>query len=277
MTDKNRSRGIKGFSDLRSEETKEEENVNWYTGGEKSGLQVQAPVNKNSLIKDLLKEALQNGTKPVSEDSEPIIGNGYKLGSTSGSSQYLKSNQKKQIRIKLNLWKNGFTVDDSPLRDYYSPQNQEFINKIKKGEIPTELQKYGTDIEVDLIDSSVTEYTEPPKTLKPFSGTGQMLGSGSTPVISVPQNIVTPIINATVDTSQPTTSIQIRLADGQRLIGTFNHSHPVHEIRNFIESTKPSNFQYDLITSFPQKVLSNESQTIKDAGLINSVVIQKKK
>lgn len=32
----------------------------------------------------------------------------------------------------------------------------------------------------------------------------------------------------------PTTSIQIRLADGSRLVGTFNHNHTVGDIRRYI-------------------------------------------
>lgn len=37
-----------------------------------------------------------------------------------------------------------------------------------------------------------------------------------------------------VDASQPTTSIQIRLADGSRLSGRFNLSHTIDDIRTFI-------------------------------------------
>lgn len=37
-----------------------------------------------------------------------------------------------------------------------------------------------------------------------------------------------------VDSSQPTTSIQIRLADGSRLSGRFNLSHTVNDIRTFV-------------------------------------------
>ena len=33
----------------------------------------------------------------------------------------------------LKLWKNGFSVDDGPLRTYSDPANQEFLDTIKKG------------------------------------------------------------------------------------------------------------------------------------------------
>jgi UBX domain-containing protein 1 len=40
--------------------------------------------------------------------------------------------------------------------------------------------------------------------------------------------------SVTVDSSCPVTTVQIRLADGSRLVGQFNHSHTVADIRRFI-------------------------------------------
>jgi UBX domain-containing protein 1 len=37
-----------------------------------------------------------------------------------------------------------------------------------------------------------------------------------------------------VDHSQPVTTVQIRLADGSRLLGQFNHSHTIADVRRFI-------------------------------------------
>lgn len=37
-----------------------------------------------------------------------------------------------------------------------------------------------------------------------------------------------------LDEAQPTTSIQIRLADGSRLSGRFNMSHTINDIRTYI-------------------------------------------
>ena len=91
----------------------------------------------------------------------------------------------------------------------------------------------------------------------------------------------TPIVTPTsvkdfvVDESQPTTSIQIRLTDGSRLIGKFNHTHTVAHVRAFIDRSKPSSSSYTLATSFPPKPIDNESQTLAEAGLLNSVIVQK--
>lgn len=40
--------------------------------------------------------------------------------------------------------------------------------------------------------------------------------------------------SVSVDSSRPVTTVQIRLADGSRLVGQFNHSHTIADIRRFI-------------------------------------------
>lgn len=40
--------------------------------------------------------------------------------------------------------------------------------------------------------------------------------------------------SVSVDSSLPVTTIQIRLADGSRLVGQFNHSHTIADVRRFI-------------------------------------------
>lgn len=75
------------------------------------------------------------------------------------------------------LWKNGFSVDEGPLRDYNDPNNAQFMNDIKAGRVPRELAVYGNDIDIDLINNAHENYKEPPKVLQPFTGSGQRLGS----------------------------------------------------------------------------------------------------
>jgi UBX domain-containing protein 1 len=40
--------------------------------------------------------------------------------------------------------------------------------------------------------------------------------------------------SVSVDSSRPVTTVQIRLADGSRLVGQFNHSHTIADVRRFI-------------------------------------------
>lgn len=102
--------------------------------------------------------------------------------------------------------------------------------------MPQELEEEaaGRQIYTDLVNKQHEEYKEPPKPkVIPFSGQGQTLGGPSSsaappPPTELPSEIV-------VDESKPTTTIQIRLADGTRLTGRFNHDHTILHVRAFIE------------------------------------------
>lgn len=122
---------------------------------------------------------------------------------------------------------------------------------------------------------------EPEKPQVPFQGVGRTLGSSSTAgtselSASAPINTQTPS-TFLVDESLPSTSLQLRLADGTRIVALFNYHHTVGDIRAFIDASRPSAIgDYQLQTvGFPPKILSDPSQTIEQAGLANSVVMQK--
>lgn len=126
---------------------------------------------------------------------------------------------------------------------------------------------------------------EPETRHVPFQGVGRTLGGGST---NVPEQTVaasaptstpspSPSPGLSVDTSLPSTSIQLRLADGTRMVARFNFHHTIGDIRAFIDASRPGGTRaYQLQTvGFPPKQLPDMTQTIEQAGLGNSVVIQK--
>jgi UBX domain-containing protein 1 len=42
--------------------------------------------------------------------------------------------------VKITLYANGFCIDEGDFRDYNEPQNKEFMEDVKKGIVPKELQ-----------------------------------------------------------------------------------------------------------------------------------------
>lgn len=80
-----------------------------------------------------------------------------------------------------------------------------------------------------------------------------------------------------INEAEPSTSIQIRLADGTRMVAKFNLTQTVADIRRFIKASRPDMQEgYGLqMNGFPPKQLSNNEESIKDAGLEGAVVIQK--
>lgn len=80
-----------------------------------------------------------------------------------------------------------------------------------------------------------------------------------------------------VDESKPTTSIQLRLYDGSRMVARMNTTHTVQDIRRFIRASRPDmTGGYQLMTGFPPAPIADEGQTIEDVGLLNAVINQRK-
>jgi len=284
--------GVRSLRDFANEDSDDddEEKVNWFTGGEKSGIQVQAPKkkNKDDIIDDVMNVAKQSGAKSASEyqsQSNSFTGSGFQLGSSNVPTKQV-NNPPKEVRKSIAMWKNGFSLDDGPLRKYDDPVNASFLDDVKKGIVPREIRnslEYDerTEISVELKDNRNEDYKEPVKVMTPFFGSGQKLGGPSTssiPTKSTSNNniSISNLEDIKIDETQPTTNIQIRCADGSKLIGKFNLTHTIKDIRRFIDKSKGIS-NYDIFSSFPSKIIADESQTISTAGLANSVVIQKPK
>ncbi|KAK7590321.1 hypothetical protein V9T40_001934 [Parthenolecanium corni] len=283
------------------ESSEEEEGQAFYAGGsEHSGQQVLGPPRgrRADIVSDMFRSVRAFGAEVVEPQSsssrsrQPIVfgGTGYRLGETSDDSQAVaakKTDDNSLFEITLKFWKNGFSVNDGPLRSYEDPKSQEILHHIKHGEIPNELimQAEGREISFNLEDFRHSEYVGSSPKSASFTGTGQKLGS-VTPTLSSPspasdnsssrEDAAVQPNPVEVDNSRPTTNIQIRLADGSRLVGTFNHDHTINDIRRYINASSASSRDrgYILLSSFPRKELVNNEETIAQAGLVNSVVMQ---
>ncbi|RDX89917.1 Plant UBX domain-containing protein 4, partial [Mucuna pruriens] len=257
----------------------------YYTGGEKSGMLVQDPPKGND-VDAIFNQARQLGAveRPIDQLQEPprstsFTGTGRLL---SGETVESAPQQPEAVVHNIVFWTNGFTVNDGPLRSLDDPENASFLESIKKSECPKELEPADrrSSVNVNLIRRN-EKYPEPEKRHAPFQGVGRTLGSSSTSEAAVtstpPSTAPIPSAGLVVDQSLPSTSIQLRLADGTRLISHFNYHHTVGNIRAFINASRPGdagNYQLQMM-GFPPKLLSDETQTIEQAGLANSVVIQK--
>ncbi|KAI8917979.1 hypothetical protein BC831DRAFT_516360 [Entophlyctis helioformis] len=212
------------------------------------------------------------------------------------------------VERHLTFWQDGFSIDDGPLREYEDPANQEFLRAIKSGRAPTSLLNvaYGQPVEVKVSHRMQEKYQPPAKKpMAAFAGSGQRLGGvvpGDAPAagsssepMSLPgafpgaasaparqatspaSTVAAPSASVAVDFNLPVTSIQIRLGDGTRLVAKFNHGHTVGDLVGFVHASRPGSSArpFVLQTTFPVKELTDHAATIKDAGLLNAVVVQK--
>eukprot|EP00882_Tetradesmus_deserticola_P021094 GHRQ01022824.1.p3 GENE.GHRQ01022824.1~~GHRQ01022824.1.p3 ORF type:complete len:184 (-),score=37.49 GHRQ01022824.1:550-1101(-) len=118
----------------------------------------------------------------------------------------------------------------------------------------------------------------PPGRYVAFSGAGRTLGasSGASSSQAAAASSAPPGEWEGVDESQPTTSVQLRLSDGSRMVARMNHTHTVADIRRFIRASRPDMAGgYTLATGFPPAPISDESQSLEEAGLLNAVINQR--
>ncbi|KAK6918824.1 SEP domain, partial [Dillenia turbinata] len=287
-----RSDRIRTFSDLnkgKSEggelsDSDSDDPTEYFTGGEKSGMLVQDP-SKSDDVDAIFNEARESGAVPEhlhpSSSSKTFTGTARKL---SGETVSSVPQQPESITHNITLWSNGFTINDGPLRRLDDPANAPFLESIRKSECPKELEPEDRAIPVYVsLVRRRENYPEPEKRQFPFQGVGRTLGSGSSATATGEAEVAPPVIppvpcmGLVVDETLPSTSIQLRLADGTRMIARFNHQHRISDIRAFIDASRPDGTRtYQLQTmGFPPKQLTDPNQTIEEAGLANSVVIQR--
>ncbi|XP_077295220.1 NSFL1 cofactor p47-like [Arctopsyche grandis] len=279
----------------------EEEGEAFYAGGSvRSGQQILGPgKNKNDIIADMFKSVREHGgiimnQEAESSSSRSFSGTGYKLGATPDDTTVVKdpklekSKKEAEQVVILRLWQNGFNLDGGELRPYSDPANTQFLDYVRRGEIPPELRR-GSEVFLTMEDRRHEEFSKiccGPS--KPFYGKGQMLGS-PTPVVigsTAQQPVETGDSEAdqkkaqtalNVNENEPTTNIQFRLADGSRISGRFNLTHTISNLREYIVAAVPA-YQlqtFILLTTFPNKELTDFNQTVKDAGLMNALVVQR--
>ncbi|KAL3898396.1 MAG: hypothetical protein SGCHY_002769 [Lobulomycetales sp.] len=289
------------------EEDKDKANQ-YYAGGEKSGQMVQgAPSSDraNQLVKDILQMAAEQGSSEQAGESgaqriqarpPTFTGRGNRLGGENdpvATSSAVAAEQTQAsgedlplVERRLTFYRNGFVIDNHPevLHDYNDPRNQLFLKQLKDGMANLAFLelKQGQEVELKVEHKSEEDFQPPKPKMKAFAGSGNRLGAPVTPASSSSSAAALPVASNTapsytVDDSQPTTSIQIRLADGSRQVARFNHSHTVGDVRQFIAMSRPGEASrvFALMTTFPNKELTDNSLSLKDAGLLGTVIVQK--
>ncbi|GAM18783.1 hypothetical protein SAMD00019534_019580, partial [Acytostelium subglobosum LB1] len=305
---------IRSLSDYNQEEENDDEDEDddktqrYFTGGEKSGLMVEsAPKQKkgddNKMVEKVFESAKKQGATPEPEAAKPkpqpaFEGSGYVLGNTNAGGAKVESPKEKkdseqQMEVKITFWQQGFTLDDGPLRRFDDPQNREFLEAINRGVVPKELEakapQHQYQLQIVLVDNRKQEYVEPPKPkYVAFSGGGQALGSGSSSTSTTTTTTSSSSstastqpasganMNIDIDKTKPTTVVQIRLADGTRHQVTFNETHTLSTLINYINSINGNTRAFDLLSGYPQRPINlDPNQTLKDANLLGAQVTQK--
>lgn len=228
------------------------------------------------ILLSLDSNAAKAGGEPSPAPPSRFRGSGQTLGGDDTPSQAVPDPTPRrqdpgdtQTRI-LHLWEDGFSIEDGPLRRFDDAQNAADLNMIRQGRAPLHLMgvRHDQPVDVQLIKHD-ENYKPQPKVYKPFSGSGQRLGSptpgGSVfsaapapaavtpPAAAAPSTPAVPEVP--IDPAQPTLALRVQLADGTRLPARFNTTNTVGDVYEFIERASSGNNgrPWVLATTFPNK------------------------
>jgi len=233
------------MDDLRKQEEEDKRATQSYVGGERSGLAVQNPGEPDDRF------AAMQANASASAGQGPFPADG----------------------VTVNVYRDGFTLNDGPFRSSSDPLNKKFLDDMARGTSPAELQAGKTEpVHVAVNDKRGEDY-KPPPAAKPafdaFTGAGNSMGGSSSASAAVAVSASAGSI--TVDPSKPKTKIRIRFHDGQNVTQELNEDHTVGELRAFCQQCSGGQAM-TIMGGFPPKPLEDDSMTIKVAGLGGSQV-----
>ncbi|KAF1847969.1 SEP-domain-containing protein [Cucurbitaria berberidis CBS 394.84] len=290
------------------EDFQDDENQDFFAGGEKSGLAVQNPNQSNprDQINNILKRARQNAPRPGGDEEEPASshfrGAGTTLGGDDAPSRTVPDPNANipapppRAHRELHLWRDGFSVDDGALFRYDDPANARTLEMINTGHAPLHILnvEHGQEVDVEVHAHKDEDYKQPKKKYVPFSGSGNRLGSptpgassAAAPISATTSSTTTTASTSAgsaqptvdVDASAPIVTLQIRLGDGTRLQSRFNTTHTIGDVYDFVARASPASQEreYALMTTFPSKELTDKAQVLGDMAEFKrgGVVVQK--
>lgn len=307
------SRGVKTFRDLNKEDEDDDDdktNTNFFTGGEKSGLQVEDPTNRDkkneqSIIDQIFQRAREQMDQPdtrpsANDEDEPLgprfTGTGFQLGDGTGPSAPVVDptsaipQRPSKVTREITFWKQGFTVGEGPLHRYDDPSNESVLQELNRGRVPMSLLdvEFGQDVDVSVFKKTDEDWKPPRRKIGGFHGQGQRLGSPVPGEVlsnsSSSANLVeSPLKEETVvkppsDEGEGDSLVQIRFANGKRVSRKFSSSDSIKTVYDFVRSHPFNELHkpFALSHSFPVKPIEeSEETTVESAKLKNAVIVQR--
>lgn len=301
---KSKKSGFRTLRDLNEPSDDEEDpQQNFFTGGEKSALQVENPnrdgddEQRPSLVESIFEKARQQMEEPddrpsasAEQPSTHFSGTGFKLGDSEqpleqirDPLEHLKKRPTKVSR-EIVFWRQGFTVGDGPLNRYDDPANQSVLEELRNGRVPLSVLgvDFGVDVDVSVLRKTDEDYVPPKRKLGGFSGVGQRLGSpvpGESPTPVPEQPAPAKQEEKPKDEGSGDSLVQIRFASGKRAAHKFNSSDSMAVVYDFVrhhDFNSDSSRPFNLSHAFPVKPIDDSLDvTVADAKLKNAVIVQR--
>eukprot|EP01006_Ploeotia_vitrea_P009692 TRINITY_DN23844_c0_g1_i1.p1 TRINITY_DN23844_c0_g1~~TRINITY_DN23844_c0_g1_i1.p1 ORF type:complete len:258 (-),score=153.43 TRINITY_DN23844_c0_g1_i1:609-1382(-) len=186
----------------------------------------------------------------------------------------------------ITVYANGFIIGDGEFRDSSEAENKAFVDDLLAGEVPRELEKevkkqFGNTVSsvgVQLVDKSKETYVPPKPKFSFANSKGQSLGGGGAG--SASGAVSAGFAGATakervLDPNAKACTIQLVLANRQRVKAQFNPSHTVLDIYRHVMFLSKHPGPFRLMSGFPPRPLKDPSLTV-EAGKLSGTSIQQR-
>lgn len=304
--------GIRTLRDFHEDEDDKTAN-HFFTGGEKSALQVENPDKKLPrggaaagaqreplLVEKIFQRAREQmgeaDDRPLAQGEPPVelpqhfTGRGFRLGDGEGDLEVVGGPQAglaaaqrpAKVSREITFWRQGFTVGDGELRRYDDPENEQLLHELKQGRVPVSLLnvEFGQDVDVLVVRKVDEDYTPPKRPAGGFHGQGQRLGlpvPGETAPEPAPVSVLSEPAEPEPE-AEGDCRVQIRFANGQRVGHNFNSSDPVLRVYEFVRAHPHTAGSRPFVLShtFPVKAIDEHGdETVALAKLKNAVIVQR--
>lgn len=221
-------------------------------------------------------QVFKGKAKKLSQDSENV---------TSEEEEEERAESEPAKRT-LTFWKDGFSLnEEGPLYAYDDAENQRILAMLQSGQAPLQLLKVRPGQAVDLqLAHRMNEPFQPlTRPCLPFVGKGRRLGemtefdkpNDTDHGIKGEEKDNAEQKNVLFDPNRPTTTLQLRMANGSKKSLTFNTDSSIASLYLKIAELDTDGREFKLLTGRPPVVLEhNDQRTLQEASLINSVIIQ---
>ncbi|KAJ2888018.1 protein phosphatase regulator [Coemansia asiatica] len=200
-----------------------------------------------------------------------------------GGDQEEEEEDESEVAIReLTFWSNGFSIGDGPLYNTEDPVNRQKLEAILQGRAPLDVLNVrpGQQVEMRVINRRGEDYVPPAQPpAQPFSGQGHRLGGVSPTAPATAADVAASTVSGrdiVLDPAQHVVQVQIRLADGSRLVARVNPSHTIGDLRAYVLCQRPETGSrpFAFKTMMPPNVLSDDSVTVDEAGIANAAIAQ---
>lgn len=177
------------------------------------------------------------------------------------------------VDVKVTLYIDGFIVEGQEFRGYASANSLEFMGQLNQGRVPREIFNRNQNKTVRLILQDRRKQKYMPLNLE--AGDSEQAQALLATDLQGVAFVTAKAEDLIVDLTRSTTSVQLRLHNGQRKTLTMNLTTRIAEIYEYAMVGAPVDGSFELLHGYPLVALKDLTLTVQEAGVAGSALTQR--